>query len=319
MNSSATVLGSQLNLIQTYLTGYFMVPFYMFGNLGNLANIILFFERNPQLNNICGLCFIGLSLANLLIIDIGGLTRSLPFLTNFNLESTSLIFCKFRLYFVYFPLLLGRYFICLISIDRWMVTSSNESIRKMSFIENARYLIIVGTCICAIFSIHALIGFEIKFNRCYAYLNSSYSVFFSIYNALSVIIPMIIMTIFSMLIIVNIRQSRRRIHVIPKVATSTQQINMKFIRLALMQSLSFGLLNISFVVYVIYDFAISGQTKNSDQLVINDFLYDVSIYPIYIFSSITFATYTLASVKFRKECISTSRRLSTKLLPRFIH
>ncbi|CAF1429018.1 unnamed protein product [Adineta steineri] len=130
-----------------------------------------------------------------------------------------------------------------------------------------------------------------------------------------------------MLIIVNIRQSRRRIQVIPEVTasihqTSTrhiQQTNMKFIRLALMQSLSFGLLNISFVVYVIYDFATSGQTKNSDQLVINGFIYGVSIHPIYIFSSITFATYTLASAKFRKECISTSRRLGTKLLRRFLH
>ncbi|CAF3566352.1 unnamed protein product [Rotaria sp. Silwood1] len=294
MNSSTIALASQFNLVQTYLTRYFMVPIYIFGNLGNLLNIILFSQRNLRLNNVCAWYFIGLSLVNLLIIDTGGLSRSLPFLTSFNLETTSIIFCKCRLYFVHFSLILGRYFICLISIDRWMVTSFSQSIRQMSSPKFSRYLIIVGTCIGVIFSIHAPIGFEIKNNRCYAYLNTSYGAFFSFYNVLSILIPIIIMMLFSAFIISNIHQRHRRTQ--PRLrglrnsqeapVRATQHIDVHLIRLVLTQSLTFVLLNISFVAYAVYDFATSWEQKGPDRQVIEAFIYAMAIHPIYIFCSV---------------------------------
>ncbi|CAF4015824.1 unnamed protein product [Rotaria sp. Silwood1] len=253
---------------------------------------------------------------------MGGITRSLPYLTNFNLEITSLIFCKCRIYFVHFSLILGRYFICLISIDRWMVTSSNQSIRRMSSSKFARYITTVGTCFCLIFSIHAPIGFEIKNNRCYAYLATSYEVFYGIYNLIAVGIPIILMILCSTLIMVNIHQRQNRIYPSNSLITGSHEVtivstphnNMQLIRLVLIQSLTFLVLNISVVAYTIYDFATISITKSSNRQIIEAFIYAVSIHPNYIFCSITFLTYTLASSMFRKEFIFIGRRLYNNAL-----
>ncbi|CAF0951636.1 unnamed protein product [Adineta ricciae] len=322
MNSSTITLASQLSLAQTYITRYFMIPVYIFGNIGNLMNILLFFQPGLHLNNTCSWYFISFSIANLLLIDISGTTRTLPFVTTFTLESSSLAFCKIRYYFAHFTLLLGRYFICLIAIDRWMVTSSNESIRRLSSIKTARYLIIGGTAACAIFSVHAAIGYEIKSNRCYVFFGTAYNIFFNVYNILSIVIPIVLMILFSILIIMNIRHSRHRINVVSDSVNSAYQlarksnpsIQMKFIRLALIQSLTFTLFNTSYAAYVTYDFATSSQGKSVDRQAIEGFIYAFSIHLCYIFASFTFLTYTLASSIFRKECMSMIRRLCTKIL-----
>lgn len=132
MNSSTLVLSTELNQIQMFITRYFLVPIYVFGNFGNIANIILFSKGTFRLNNVCVWYFIGVSISNLIGLNVGGLTRILSLLNNFTLESTSIIFHKFRNYLIQSTAIIGRYFLCLISIDRWMITSSNDSIRRMS-------------------------------------------------------------------------------------------------------------------------------------------------------------------------------------------
>lgn len=296
MNASVAASPNQLTLIQTYFTRYFMIPVYIFGNFGNIMNIVLFFQHSLRLNNISAWYFIGLSVANLLFTDVGGLTRTLPLISSFNLETTVQAFCKFRLYFTHFSLLLCRYFICLISIDRWIITSSNESLRRMSSARPATYLIIFGTCFIAVFTMHVLIGFEIQFNRCSAYLSTSYTIFFNIYNFLSTFATILVMIFFSILIVNNIRQSRNRIQTIASESTRIPQPasrnpsrrnQMKFLRLVLLQSLAFTLLNSAFVAYAVYDFVVSGRQETPDQQAVHAFFYAFAVHPIYIFSAVS--------------------------------
>lgn len=288
------MLSNELNLIQKYLTLYFFLPVCIIGNLGNLINMILFYQHHLRANSVSAWYFIGLSLANLLIIDTGGITRCLPFLTGYNLETTSIAFCKWRYYCIQFTLVLGRYFICLISIDRWMVTSPNESIRRLSSPKVARYLVSVGPCFWALVSIHAAVGFEIKNNQCYTYFSTAYDAFFSVYNMLIVVTPIVIMVLFSMLIVRNLSQRRRLIQPVSSTFTGSQQtarhgmhnMNMQLIRLVLMQSLTFTVLNISYVSDVVYAFITKTTTKISDRLAIEAFIYGLATYPVYVFCSV---------------------------------
>ena len=296
MNSSTTVTTNQFTIIQTYLTRYLMVPTYTIGNLGNIANIFLFSRHHLRLNHACVRYIIALSMANLVLINVGGISRSILYLNGFNPETASLIFCKFRFYFVQSSLLCQRCFVCLISIDRWMITSSNPSIRRWSTPKIANYCILIVTTMVAIFSVHAPIGYEIRFNLCYAYLNLSYIVFFSVYNILTAAVPIIVIPLFSILIIGHVHQSRQRVHGISsgvalhqnqqQPSRTDQQVDLQFIRLALIQSVSFTLLNIGFVMYVIYDAATSSASKSVDQRAVDAFLYGLSVHPIYIFSSV---------------------------------
>ena len=64
-----------------------MIPIYIIGTFANLANLILFSQRIFRSTNGCSYYFIGLSIANLIFIDIGGLARSLPALANLNLKN----------------------------------------------------------------------------------------------------------------------------------------------------------------------------------------------------------------------------------------
>lgn len=285
---------SQLTLIQIYLTRFFMIPLYICGILGNIANFILFSQKRIRLNNACVRYFAALSIVNVLVISVGGFTRSLPFLNGINPETTSILFCKCRHYIIHFSLFYMRSLVSLISIDRWMVTSTKPSIRQLSTPKIARYIIIVVTMVAAIFSIHAPIGFGVRFNLCYAYLNMGYIVFFTIYNILTAILPVIIMIIFSMLIMKNVRQSHKRIeagsmelgnHSQPSSKT-IQGSGGQFLQLVLIQSLSFILLNMTYALYVIYDTATNAMVKSSDQRSLEAFLYALSVHPVYIFCSV---------------------------------
>ena len=120
--------------------------------------------------------------------------------------------------------------------------------------------------------------------------------FFSIYNILTAIVPIVIMILFSVLIIGNIHRSHQRTHPLSdsvsihqqNLPKSSQDNGMQFIRLTIIQSLSFTFLNISFVAYVIYDAVTSSNTKSPDQRAIDGFLYGLSVHPIYVFSSVSY-------------------------------
>ncbi|CAF1323959.1 unnamed protein product [Adineta ricciae] len=155
-------------------------------------------------------------------------------------------------------------------------------------------------------------------SRCYTLLNITYGVFFSIYNVLSVIIPLLIMIFSSLLILVNIRRSRRRIQtesivsnvLQPKQTKPNQSMDMQFLRLILVQSLTFAILNLAFVGNVLYDFITNKQVKSSNQQAIEVFVYGVTIHPLYLFSATTFLTYTLTSIILRQQFVLILQRFT---------
>ncbi|CAF3206384.1 unnamed protein product [Rotaria socialis] len=321
-SSSSSVSTTDLNLIQLKLARYFLVPVYILGNFGNFANIALFSQRNIRGNIFCAWYFICLSLANLFVLNTGGLSRILSLLINFNLETTSIIFCKSRNYLIQTGAVIGRYFICLISIERWMVTSTNEMIRRMTSAQIALRLIVIGPCMIALFVIHVPIGFAISNERCFASLNDTYVLFFNIYNMTIITVPVIVITLFSILIFTNVRQSRHRVVPISITGSNVQAIylttksagqqrDIQFIRLALIQIFTFMLFTIGYGIYNVYDFGTSSIEKSSDRQAIEAFISGIAVNLNYVSVAAPFFSYTLASNKFRKDCIATFHRYGT--------
>ena len=301
MNASTPNLSTQLNQVQIAIARYFLLPVYVLGNIGNIANIILFSQRKLRLNNVCAWYFIGVSLANLLGLTTGGLTRILALSNNFTLESTSIIFCKFRNYFIQSGAVVGRYFLCLISIDRWMITSSDETIRGMSSSKTGRYLIIFGVSGCACFSVHIPIGFQIRNGRCYAYLNEIYAIFFNVYNLVIIFLPLIIMSLFSLLTLRNIRHSRSRVEPSSTAASATQQAlvrsnrqrDMQFIRLAFGQVLVFLTFIVTYGIYNMYDLVTGSQMKDLNQRAVESFTSGVVVNLNYVSISVRLKPFLL--------------------------
>lgn len=306
MNASVPALSTQLNDVQIAITRYFLLPIYVCGNLGNIANILLFSQKTLRSNNVCAWYFIALSVANLIGLNVGGLSRILSLLNNFTLEITSIIFCKTRNYFIQTSAVMGRYFLCLISIDRWMITSSNEQIRRWSSLKNGRYFISFGVGASMIFCVHIPIGFDIKNRRCYATLNDIYTIYFNTYNLFIICVPIIIMTLFSTLVLMNIRHSRRRLGITSMTVSNLQQANVKtsrrrdmqFIQLAFGQVLVFLTLIVSYGVHNLYDLITSSRIKSADQRVIEAFVSGLVVNLNYTSVSVRF------SASFLSHCVT---------------
>ncbi|CAF2120741.1 unnamed protein product [Rotaria magnacalcarata] len=185
-----------------------------------------------------------------------------------------------------------------------MVTSTNEMIRRMTSSKIALRLIVIGSCMIALFIIHVTIGFASSNNRCYASLNDTYALFFDIYNMVIITVPAIVITLFSILIFKHVRQSHHRIVPISITRSSaqviyltpnsaSQQRDIQFIRLALIQILTFMLFTIDYGIYNAYDFGISSIKKSSDRQAIEAFIRGVTVNLNYASVAVPFFSYTL--------------------------
>ena len=184
---------------------------------------------------------------------------------------------------------------CLISIDQWMITSLNDSIRGKSSPKIARNQIIIGL---ANFSIHVPIGFEIKNGRCFAYLDETYAIFFNVYNMMIIFLPIIIMNLFSIRVLVNIRQSRSsvepsspRANVVQQATIRTnRQMDMQFIRLAFEQVLVFIA---RYGIYNMYDLVTSLQMKTPDRRAIEVFNSELVVNLNYVSISVRLSKHSI--------------------------
>lgn len=246
----------------------------LLGNLGNIANILIFGRRELR-KNVCSRYFICLSLAHLLLLDTLCFSRILTTSTGNNVFQYIMSLCKLRTYFTEFSTLLSRYFLCLISIDRWMVTSSSARLRQQSSTRASRWLIIIGILFWAIFSSHAAIGFQTGPVECTPPAGSIYSMFYSIEAIIVAMVPMFIMIVFSCLTVFNVRSRVIRqiqpTQVILSIHTETQQTNMsnasrqlfkyniQLVRLSILQVIFYFLLNTTWSINALYQLLIGVQ------------------------------------------------------------
>lgn len=100
-----------------------------------MANIYLFARRNRRFYA-CSWYFIGLSVTHLLLLDTLGVSRLMIAWINADYAASNVACCKIRSYLFSLSLILSRQFICLISIDRWLVTSSSAWLHNQSSLKN---------------------------------------------------------------------------------------------------------------------------------------------------------------------------------------
>ncbi|CAF4146386.1 unnamed protein product [Rotaria magnacalcarata] len=189
----------------------------------------------------------------------------------------------------------------------------------MSSSRTAECLPVIGPSVIALFIVHILIEFQISNKRCYASLNEIYVLFFNVYSMMIIIVPVIVMTLFSILIFVNARRSHRR--AIPSFSVRSnvqltfithneaiQQRDTQFIRLALIQVFTFVIFAIGYGIYNAYDFLTSSMKKSSERQATEAFISRIAVNFNYVTAATPFFSYTLTMNKFRKDCIETFRR-----------
>ena len=213
-------IASQLEYVNIALLRYELPVVFGVGIIGNVVNMIIFSRRNLRIN-VCSVYFIFLSLAHLVLLIFSCLPRCIAATSGYDLSQYSLTFCKLRAYATDLSIVLARQFLCFISIDRWLITSPNLHFRHWSSYKTT-YRLIAGSCLFwSLFNLHAPINYVISHFSCSPPLGTAYEFFYSIYNIITSILPMLIMAIFSVLAVKNIR-SRVTARVYPIVNSNPQ-------------------------------------------------------------------------------------------------
>jgi len=181
------------------------------GTIGNLLNIIIFTRRSLR-NSSCSIYFIASSINNLFVIYTGIITRYLSLFSDNDIANNSSVLCKLKYYIIYTALSLVLWLTVLASIDRFLCSSRKVSYRRLSRNTIARRTLIGTFLLIFVIHIHMLIYYDVSEGYCNIFLTEYQTFFDMFFFVISCILPIILMTIFGLLMINNIRQSRNRVH-----------------------------------------------------------------------------------------------------------
>ena len=300
----STNILSRLVQINAELNRY-ELPFVLFiGLITNVINLMIFSRRQLR-ENVCSLYFLCLSLIHLLFLLIMCSQTALTPWTGYNISSNLVIFCKIRQYLFDLLTSLTRHVICLISVDRWMITSSNVWIRQQSSLRLGRYLVVMSVIFWSLFNIHSLIEFNIISNICTTSVSSKYFFFYSIYSIIITISPMILMIGFSMLTLRNLHPNRvvailsvnsivnnPRTNVngvIRRFGPGRSQRDIHFIRLSVIQVVSFLVFNSIWTAFPLHLFIMSSRANRTlDERFLSAILFGFGLNLLYTYAAVCF-------------------------------
>lgn len=271
------------------ISQYTLTIIFLIGNLSNLANIFVFLQKSLR-SNVCSWYFLLVSLGHLIFLYFVCLIRLLTNWLGYDVTGISIIFCRIRIYFPTISLLISRYFLCLISIDRWMITSNKISTRQLSSLKIVRWLIINGISFSLIFSIIMPIWYRIEESRtsCIGALDSFYPLFYTIYNLIIIFLPFFLMILFSLLAIKNLREIKIHPISITNNKTRVHRKDLQFIKLSLIQVLIYVLLNTFYAYNVTYTFITQSIIKSDEQIQLDSLFSIISLNMSYLYTAVKF-------------------------------
>jgi hypothetical protein len=201
-----------LKRLQKSLTYTILIPLFIIGNIGCIFNTIIFLNSYLKLSS-SSRYFLASSFANVFQLNIGLAGNILDFGFSIHPYHNSLILCKFRNYLINIAGFLSQTYLLFACIDRYLITINKPRYRLINTIFIANRIIFFIACFWFINLSHIFIYSNISsYNHFCFYSSSSYTVFISLHNLiLSGFILPILMSIFGLLTLKNIRRIRRQV------------------------------------------------------------------------------------------------------------
>jgi hypothetical protein len=318
--SSVSSLTAVFSNIQLQLARYVYCPLYIAGNVGNILNLLVFSQAKLRTSSVCSWYFLAASVASLIAINTGYLTR---ILTNLGLPDPSRTigwYCTGRVYIPTVSLTLIRHFLCSIVIDRFLVTSTSVKLRRISSFKVAKWYIPLSVLCWMIFYSHIWVGYPASPNGlgCKRW-GGAYSVFITVSTLMiEVIIPTVVMIVFSVLTINNVHGLRqRRNRIMPNTngiqmtivrpmtmnnatgeSTQTLPLNQQIQReqkkvdkqlttISLIQVIVYFMFNSINGIYSIYTISTSSIIKSADRSAIESFISATTVLLTYVYATVS--------------------------------
>ncbi|CAF1030898.1 unnamed protein product [Didymodactylos carnosus] len=255
-----------ITLVREYFTKWLLIPMFFIGNITNFLNCFIFLQQSLR-RQVCSFYFVCISITNLFVIDFLLLTRVMMSGYNYDPTTWSDLFCKLRTYLWFVFNQWPRSFLILTCIDRFLISSSNTNYRQMSQKKYLKYIIPINICLWMALPFHVLFNTTIMNGSC-VYLPGIYYVFNTVYNLLtSAVFPVLTLSIFSLLIINNVRRQSHRIQIlIVQRQCQKQRREDQMTLMLLSHVLIFILMNLLNPIFQLYLLITANREKRLEEL-----------------------------------------------------
>ncbi|CAF1251508.1 unnamed protein product [Adineta ricciae] len=280
-----------------------------FGTFGNVFNMIIFTRPNLR-NNPCSIYFLASSINNLFFIYLLTALRYISFMLDLNFTQSSNLLCKISILVQYVPFSLVIWFPVLASIDRFLSSSRTVRLRQLSSVSVARRVIIGIYIVFLLIHVHMPIFYESAWdNDAFGCGISSYQyfLFFTFFGPIvACLLPILLMCIFAISIVHNVRSTRNRVFQQTGVARNERlrSEDRQMATMLLFQILVTILLSLPYVstsLYYAFDLVILDNTLSLLGQIIFRCAQALAMFLFYTNSITGFYIYTLTSPKFRAE------------------
>ena len=203
MSNTSSTLPSTLSIVQEKLTFFVLPSYVILGLLGN-AFCIVYFLQKSQRSSSCAFYLLLAAIVNTLAVSFGITTNILNAWKA--LASTSLVYCKSRMYINHTLIFIGRMYTILATIDTYTMSSTRPACRNFSQRSTAIKCALGVLVACPLIAVHIPIMNTLVNGQCV--MTGVYSLIFAIYQMfVAGIMPPVLMIIFSCLAYSNLKQA----------------------------------------------------------------------------------------------------------------
>lgn len=322
MSTSDAKLNAYLILITSEVNFYFGIFIFFFGIIGNILNILILSQRTLRTNT-CVMILLASSITGTITI-LSGLTPRVSSKRNADISEYIQSICKIHGFLLYVFRFITFWLFTLATIDRWLVSSRKVYFRHLSSPKNVRRSIILLTFLSLI--LHSqifhcyesnLLGTPLKCFNKDGLCRLMNDLMFAI---LTILCPVILIVIFGLMTISNIRQSRGRIVAVVNNQQPGQRLHRTdqylFMTL-LIQVIVFACLTLPLAIEKLYATLSMNMHKSSLQLTIEDLSYEIFLLMTFLAPGMQFYINTLAGGEaFRKARLDLQKTIARKLFCR---
>jgi hypothetical protein len=277
------------------ITIYIGIPIYILGFFGSLLNIYILFSNR---NNPCTFLLIYASIIDCFVLNVGLLPRILAVGFNIDPTLTNLIWCKVRTYLLRITTLISLYTVCIMAIDRFLVSCRTVRWRQFSNISIIRWATFIVSFIIMVEGLPFFILTEILRTSTSASCTPMYDPVFAKYASFFCIpilfglLPLCVLIIISILIYYKFHN---RTHLRKAQRSLTLII---FFRI-LFVLISCGPYTSYFVYSAVATLTI--HTKSAERIAIENFILSVISVFLYITYSSSFFVYYFTLSTYQKK------------------
>jgi hypothetical protein len=194
-------------------TRYLGIAFFFFGIIGNIINILVLSQKTLR-SNPCAWYFLMSSVASIIAFSSGLSTRILS-TWNLDYSNTNRGICKLRGIVLFASLTATFWLIALATIDRWLSSSTIALRRQKSTLKNAQRGTIIIVCLSVGIYVQMLVCYEANLINtplpCYSKSTECRLVNDLSFALITILCPLLVMVVFGLMTISNIRQAVPRV------------------------------------------------------------------------------------------------------------